>query len=164
MQQPTQNVISYQEYKRQLEEAMSEVERLNDIRLARQRATTQTAPRPRIRSTTTLVTRTRSERRFTTRRGQTADYTVVREEPSPPRPRASAPLIEEAAEFFNSWLMENPNASPSTESWERCLCAAVISATRDRLVQPNEFVEDVRFFYGCWEREVELENHWDRRQ
>ncbi len=163
MHQGNKEQLSGEEYRRQVEQGLLEANRQYEIRQARLRAARQLAPAPQVRNRTTLVNRIRSERLYTRRNNQASGSTTVYERPSPPRPKSPAPLDIEAAGFFNSWLMENVSLSPSEETWQRCLCAAVAAARRDRMPQTKEFLEDVRFFYGCWEREVEFETRFDRR-
>jgi len=58
--------------------------------------------------------------------------------------------LSQAVYFFSIWERENPDASPSPETYERCLRAAVDAVRSHPQYPGGEFIKEVCSFYNSW--------------
>ena len=155
-----EDALSFLEYKRLVEESKREAQRQVETRRARQREASLSPTSPQAQTRSDLVDRSQ----IAQQRPCGIGCTPVRENPGTSRSRPAATLYVGAAEFFNAWRKRNPELTPSEEAWQECLCDAVVMANANGMFHTREFIEDVRFYYGCWVRELEFENRWNRRR
>lgn len=155
-----EETLSFSEYRQLVEKSKAEALRQFEISRAKPQESSLSPPSPPKQTRSDLVVRSRNAQQRAREIGRTPVY----ERPGTSRPRASATPYVGAAEFFNSWRKKNPELTPSEEVWQECLCDAVLMANANRMYFAREFVEDVRFYYGCWVREIELEDRWNRCQ
>ena len=148
------------EYRRTVEESIKETVRQRNARRAKQHDSPQSTASPHDPSRTVLVDRVRAARRCARRSSCAAVY----ERSGSPKLGPSPILCMKASDFFSAWLAQNPKLTPSEETWQRCLCEATAVANANRMYLASEFVEDVRFYYTRWARELELETYWNRCQ
>ena len=155
-----EDALSFLEYKRLVEESKREAQRQFEISRANQQKSPPAPPPPPKQARSELVARPR----IAQLRAREVSRAPTYERPGTSGPKATATPFLGAEEFFNSWRKKNPELTPSEKAWQECLCDAVLAANANRMHSAKEFIGDVRFYYGCWVREIELKDRWNRCQ